>query len=100
MLGKCFILYHILGDCITYEHISGSRSSVKEIFCFFFHLADFLCMCMTTISDSQNSWYIEQFWKRLNKNKGHVFNSHESPRFTFSPPKTLYNTYYFNAVQV
>jgi len=66
----------------------------------FFHLADFLCMCMTTISDSQNSWYIEQFWKRLNKNKGHVFNSHESPRFTFSPPKTLYNTYYFNAVQV
>lgn len=39
-LGKCFI-YHILGDCITYEHISGSRSPVKEIFDFFFSFSWF-----------------------------------------------------------
>lgn len=73
---------------------------LKKYLIFFFCLADFLCMYMTTIHDSQNYWYTEQFWKRLNKNKGHVFHSHESPRFTFFLPKALYKTYYVNAVQV
>lgn len=35
MLRKCFILYHILGDCITYEHISVLKVQLKKYLIFF-----------------------------------------------------------------